>query len=160
MDFITNTSHSICLTGILRLIDTIRLDLKDITWTNVGPAVWNMVESEIGFVAANLPLMGPLFGKLRSRAEILLHAYGSSGKEDGVRASKSHSGTSHQKGFVRIGDRGHGMISSPISHGQSTFEDLELDSLPIQGIKVTNNLEQHSVAADTVVSSKDRDFAT
>lgn len=47
----------------------------DLTYTNVGPALWNMVESEIGFVAANMLCMGPLFGKIRAQGPKIRRLY-------------------------------------------------------------------------------------
>ncbi|KAL9129612.1 MAG: hypothetical protein Q9217_001968 [Psora testacea] len=61
---------SICLIRIVQLVDTIQLDFEDVTWSNVDVAVWNIVESHIGCVAANISLMGPIFTRLGKRFKI------------------------------------------------------------------------------------------
>ena len=55
---IANKPGSVCLTRMVQPVDTIQLDVENLTSSNVDVAIWNIVESEIGLVAANMPLMG------------------------------------------------------------------------------------------------------
>ena len=61
MKSLADSNGSVCLTRIVQLVDTIRLDFEDPTWSNIDVAIWNIIESHIGLVAANIPLVNYLF---------------------------------------------------------------------------------------------------
>jgi len=134
-------------------VDTIRLDFKDPTWSNVEVAIWNMIESHIGAVAANIPLMGPLISllgkQLHRLAKVPSSKHGTSDKQGPSKhALGSHHAVGH--GFRRIGDDGSGNrmlvgVASPeIGKGASESDEemYKMDQLGKHGISVKTELEQ------------------
>ncbi|MCJ1304771.1 hypothetical protein MMC08_007584 [Hypocenomyce scalaris] len=67
LSFVFLLGGVVCISGIFRLIAISKINVLDITWSNVAGALLNMVESLLGFVSANIPLMGPLFNRLRGK---------------------------------------------------------------------------------------------
>ena len=134
-------------------MDTIRLDFKDPTWSNVDVAIWNMIESHIGAVAANIPLMGPLITIVGRQIHLLVST--SSSKDSGPlgqgipKGAQGSSGIFEHK-FRRMQDGGLGdtslmAVSSPVVQGRASQPDDEvyaMDQLGEQGIRVKVDLEQ------------------
>ena len=133
--------------------------IDDITWTNVDVAVWNMVEAHIGCVAANIPLMGPLFSRLGKRLNLSDHMPsswhgGTKDKQSSVQSSakrtlRGHVGVEH--GFKRMEEYGsgvrtsqlQGMVAPTIGTGDKLPDDVfEMENLGGQGIMVKTDLEQ------------------
>ncbi|KAI4127893.1 MAG: hypothetical protein LQ338_002978 [Usnochroma carphineum] len=148
----------ICITRVIQIVDTSRLDFEDVTWSNVNVAIWNMIEVHIGCVTANIPLMGPLFTRFGN----LMHRFGLFGhkrnSETGGTGS-SHSLAKHTlKGRIgvehefqriddfRFGPEKEGRTMTPtIGKGEAHSDDeFELASLGAQGIMVRRDLEQNS----------------
>ena len=135
---------SVCLTGIVRLVESIRLDIQDLPFSNSGPAIWNMVESQVGFVAANIPSKGPLFGKVTATARRLRDTYGSKNLEDGTHGSGKLS-TVHRnsfKGFERMADDDRIGVESTVQPGSPPGNSLYAADIPMSKIVVKTNLEQ------------------
>ena len=152
----TNHSHNVCLTGIVRIIDTIRIDPEDMTYTNTGPALWNIVESNIGFVAANIPLMGPLLGKLYSRVKSLPRSYPTEEIDSGNPASATSKVlTRHgfSKGFERMQDREDIGVRSAIEREVTCPEIAHTESIPMNEIVVETNFELNYENARSTTSS-------
>lgn len=140
------TRNSVCLTGIIRLIDTFAIKSEDLTFTNVSPALWNMVESEIGFVAANLLSMGPLFGRIRAQVPKLRQLYA---KQAGVSKSAGSIGYAMNRrstiggsGLMNHNTNGGGSqtVTASRSHGNSSRGE----AFPMDVITASTNLEQKS----------------
>ena len=129
-----------------------------LTGSNVAAALWNVIEAELGFVAGNVPLMGPLFGKLRRNK-------GSSGTADPTGSARGGPGsTSVQstrqifrskgqyppgEGFERMPDDHRGrLFTSAAPTGKSAMENIEMMGLPVHGIKVQSDLEQNVGSRD------------
>ena len=152
---ISDGNGSICLTRIVQLVDTIRLDFKDPTWSNIDVAIWNIIESHIGVVAANLPLMGPLVNLFARRLHLSVKT-----------ASSNHRGSQGQKlpkyelgsldtlehGFKGTeNDDSSGaarlvvVASSITQQGSSDLGDeiYDMDHFGPQGIRVRTDLEQN-----------------
>ncbi|KAN0092112.1 hypothetical protein V8E51_017959 [Hyaloscypha variabilis] len=53
----------VCLTSIFRFVALARINVKDITYTQVAPGLWTYIELGIGITCGNLPLLRPLFGR-------------------------------------------------------------------------------------------------
>lgn len=140
MKSLTDRNGSVCLTRIVQLVDTIRLDFKDPTWSNIDVAIWNIIESHIGLVAANIPLMGPLLTLLGRRLHL------------SVTTVPSKYGDSHEleHRFNRMDDDGSGdatlvgVASPTITKGASNLDDetYHMDQLGRQGVRVRTDLEQ------------------
>ena len=126
--------------------------------SNVAAALWNVIEAELGFVAGNVPLMGPLFGKLR-------HNKSSSGTADPPGSGRGGpSSTSVQstrqifrskgqfppgEGFERMPDDHRGrLFTSAAPTGKSAVDNIEMMGLPMHGIKVQTDLEQNVGSRD------------
>lgn len=114
---------------------------EDLTWTNVSAAIWNMVESEIGFVAANMLSMGPLFVKLHSQVLKPLHLY--------VRQKAACSRTriilyrrSTINGSGFIDDDAAGERSQIMTAGRSHENNPTRETFSMYTIMVRTNLEQ------------------
>lgn len=144
-EFVANGHFSVCLTGIARIIYTIRLDVKDLPFSNADPAIWNMVESQVGLVAANVPSMGPLFGKLRNTAKRLHDTYNSHKNKH-----ESHGSTMHtvaqrvtNRGFERMVDDEEVGVQSTAQPGSPKVGKNLTESIPLNDIVVTTNLEQN-----------------
>ncbi|KAL6717389.1 hypothetical protein ACLMJK_005304 [Lecanora helva] len=148
----------VCITGIVRLVTLWAIDLKDITWSNVAAALWNVIEAELGFVAGNVPLMGPLFGKLRRHK-------GSSGTGDPTSSGRAGLGTAsvHSNkqifrnkgqyppgdGFERMNDDHRGrLFTLAAPTGKSTMDNIEMIGVPMHSIKVQTDLEQNVGSRD------------
>ena len=131
---------SVCLAGIARIIYTIRLDVLDLTFTNANPSIWNMVESQVGFVAANVPAMGPHFRKVSSMVKKLRSASGSQSL-----SHNSHNLTrnfANSRGFERMRNVDGVAVTATAQPG-SPNEETELeDFIPANGIVVKTNLDQ------------------
>lgn len=140
MKGLTDSNGSVCLTRIVQLVDTIRLDFQDPTWSNVDVAIWNIIESHIGLLAANIPLMGPLITLLGRRLHL------------SVTTAPPKYGDSHklEHGFNRMDDDGSGeatlvgVTSSANANGVSNPDDemYDMDQLGRQGIRVKMDLAQ------------------
>ena len=132
-----------CLTRIVQLVDTVQLDVSDLTWSNVDVAVWNMVESHIGCVAANIPLMRPIFARWAFKGR--LPGYGSSSQREAhanqsmERRNIGYRGT--EFGFQRMND--YGLGKSEVVAG-SAGDSLEMNHVAVHGILVKTDLEQSS----------------
>lgn len=149
-----DSNASVCLTRIIQLVDTIRLDLKDPTWSNVDVAIWNMVESHIGAVAANIPLMGPLIAlvgrRLHLSATIPSSRHGESHKRGGSEYVLGSLGILEHR-FKRMDYDGSGdatfMVVAPprVQEGASELDDEmhNMDQLGRKGIRVKTGLEQN-----------------
>lgn len=134
------------------MVDTIRLDFEDPTWSNVDVAIWNMIESHIGAVAANIPLMGPLITIVGRQIHLLTST--SSSKDSGphgqgiLKGNRGFSGIYEQK-FRRMKDEGLGetslmAVNSPAVQGrafQPNDEAYAMDQLEEHGIRVKTDVE-------------------
>ena len=136
---------SVCLTGIARIIYTIRLDVKDLPFTNADPATWNMVESQVGFVAANVPSMGPLFSKVSNTAKRLHATYVNQKNQH-----ESHGSTKHaipqrvtNRGFERMMDDEEVGVQSTAQPGSPNVDEDLTESIPMNEIVVKTNVEQN-----------------
>ncbi len=136
--------YSVCLAGIARIIYTIRLDVKDLTFTNANPSIWNMVESQVGFVAANIPSMGPLFSKVSNATRRLRNIYGSQSLKH-----ESHGSTRHtvpqrgdNRGFERMENDDRVRVNATVQPGSPNVNSGLTESIPLNNIMVRTNLEQ------------------
>ena len=134
-------------------MDTIRLDFKDPTWSNVDVAIWNMIESHVGAVAANIPLMGPLITVVGRQIHLLTST--SSSKDSGPhgqgipKGARASSGIFEHK-FRRmkdevLGDTSLMAVNFPAVQGKASQPDDEtyaMDQLGEHGIRVKTDLEQ------------------
>ena len=114
---------------------------EDLTWTNVSAAIWNMVESEIGFVEANMLSMGPLFVKLHSQVLKPLYLYvKQNAARSGTRIILYGSSTINGSGFIdddATGERSQIMTASRSHENCPTRESFSMYT-----IIVRTNLEQ------------------
>ncbi|KAK7955094.1 hypothetical protein PG996_015900 [Apiospora saccharicola] len=55
-----NSSRSVCVASIFRILAVEEIDPEDFTFSNVGGGLWSTVEVEVGFICANLPSIRPL----------------------------------------------------------------------------------------------------
>ena len=145
---------SICLARIVQIVDSARLDDKDLTWSNTNVAIWNMVEVHLGCVAANVPLMGPLFYRINTKLRLSqrlhstwpgVHTDGSSKAEHGLKGH--HPGV--EDGFQRMADFNprnnsrEGTSAPSIRRADSSmFEPIELGYRGSHGILVRTDLDQ------------------
>lgn len=152
-----NARNSTCITRVLQIIATSRLDFDDITWSNVYVAIWNLVEVHIGCVTANVPIMAPLVSRYSTGIPRVFR------KTRPGPISKSHVG--NQEGFRRMEEQSYrkGASAPTIGKGQQlSAEELEMAGLGAQGILVRKEVEQNSHArrsleggpVDMVVDSK------
>ena len=134
-------------------MDTIRLDFKDPTWSNVDVAIWNMIESHIGAVAANIPLMGPLITIVGRQIHSLTST--SSSKDNrshgrGIPKEARQSSGIFEHKFRRMKDEGLGdssimAVNSPVVQGRASKPNDEayaMDQLGERGIRVQTDVEQ------------------
>lgn len=128
----------VCLTGIARIIYTLRQDPWDATFTNANPSIWNMVESQAGFVAANLPATGPLISKVIDTAKGWRSTYGSKSL---LHESRSTGNSGSTRGFERM-KHGSGVGTTAAAQpGRLTaINDLE-DLVPLNTVRVKTNME-------------------
>lgn len=145
-NLVADLGHSVCLTRIVQLVDSVRLNYKDPTWSNVDVAIWNMIESHIGAVAANMLLMGPIVSLVskrlrRHKTPVASHRKGiDTGSSSYALASYKRS----EHGFKRMDDDILGVSTPTIESGVSTIDQ----SLSVtgqagySGIKVETDLEQ------------------
>lgn len=134
-----NARSSTCITRVLQIIATSRLDFEDITWSNVEVAIWNMVEVHIGCVTANIPVMAPLASRFSTAISRLLK------RTRPGPISKSDVG--NQEGFRRMEEQIYrrGATAPTIGKGQQlSAEELEMAGLGTQGILVRKEVEQNS----------------
>ncbi|KAI4230612.1 MAG: hypothetical protein LQ349_006154 [Xanthoria aureola] len=130
-----------CITRVLQIIATSRLDFDDITWSNVYVAIWNLVEVHIGCVTANVPIMAPLVSRYSTGIPRVFR------KPRPGPNSKSHVG--NQEGFRRMEEQSYrrGASAPTIGKGQQlSAEELEMAGLGAQGILVRKEVEQNSHA--------------
>ena len=118
--------------------------------SNVSAALWNIIEAELGFVAGNVPLMGPLFAKMRHGKSIRSSEDPTSdGKKNSIGSTRHgfrSKGPSNADGFQRMPDdsRGHLFtMAAPVA--KADISNVELMGLPTHGIKVKTDLEQNIV---------------
>ena len=144
IEMIANACLSVCLTGIARIIYTIRLDVHDLTFTNADPAIWNMVESQVGFVAACIPSMGPVISKFNHTAKGLRQSTGSQSLERVTHESLRHTAPQRgdTRGFERMTEDDRVGVKAMVLPGSSHELDDFTDSIPMNGIVVQTNLEQ------------------
>ena len=63
-----NKFHSVTITSVIRLYSIHEVaNSEDVTWDNVGAAVWSCVESNVGIICACLPASRPLYSILVGR---------------------------------------------------------------------------------------------
>ncbi|MCJ1463565.1 hypothetical protein MMC07_002173 [Pseudocyphellaria aurata] len=130
----------VCLTGIVRLIETIIIETEDFTYTLVRPALWNMVESEIGFVAGNMLSMGPLFGKIRTHVpKIRSHHVKRKAVSDASWSTRPALGRRYSIGGSELRSdnttvKGSPMVSagSRVHYDDSAEEALWMDSIDVK----------------------------
>ncbi|KUJ18951.1 uncharacterized protein LY89DRAFT_667995 [Mollisia scopiformis] len=97
----------VCLTSILRFVALAKINIKDITFTQVSPGIWTYIELGIGITSGNLPLLRPLFGRFfsgNSRNASSATPYGGQGSKSYPLSrvtDRSHNG----EGFHRM-DKG------------------------------------------------------
>ena len=134
-------------------MDTIHLDFKDPTWSNVDGAIWNVIESHIGAVAAKVPLMGPLITLVGRRINLLKSTSSSKDSEphgQGIPKGARGSSSICENKFRRMKNEGLGntslmAVDSPAVQGrafQSDDEAYAMDQLGERGIRVKTDLEQ------------------
>ncbi|MCJ1422470.1 hypothetical protein MMC29_000350 [Sticta canariensis] len=146
LSFVFAIGGFVCLTGIVRLIDTIIIRPKDLTWTNVGPIIWNLVESEIGFVVGNMLSMGSLIGRIRTQAPKPRHPYlkqeaqsnSAASKRSALKRRRSMDGS----GLVNFDVRGGGFQT--VTVGRSDDNSSAEEAFPMDAIIVRTNVEQKS----------------
>lgn len=129
----------------MRLIDTFAIKSEDLTYTNVSPAIWNMVESEIGFVAANLLSMGPLFGRIRAQVPKLRQLYSKQAVSESAGSTGyalNRQSTIGGSGLMNHNTQGGGSqtVTAARSHGNSSRGE----AFPMDVITVRTNPEQKS----------------
>jgi hypothetical protein len=86
-----------------------------LTDSNVPAAMWNLVESNLGLVAANAPCLRPLVKKWISKG--------------GETTTQNSYGASHPTGFARMDDYKTGTkshVTALSRHDQRSEDDLEL----------------------------------
>ena len=135
-----SVTRSVCLTGVARIFYSIRLNVLDFTFMSADSSIWNMVESQVGFVAANIPAMGPLFHKISNMAKKLRNVCSSQHLEYDSHKSTRHS--INNRGFERmmnVDGVGVTVTAQPGSPDQEN--DLE-DLIPMNRIIVRTNLDQ------------------
>lgn len=99
-----------------------------------------MVESQVGFVAANIHAMGPLFCKVSNMVKKLRKTCGSQSLKHDSHKFKRHS--VNNRGFERmINADGVGVTATAQPGSPNRENDLE-DFIPMNGIIVETNLEQ------------------
>ena len=62
----TDSIHSVCVTGIMRVLAYKPHQLNDSTYSGVESMTWSIVEQGIGIVCACLPTLRPLLGFMNS----------------------------------------------------------------------------------------------
>ena len=99
-----------------------------------------MVESQVGFVAANIPAMGPLFGKVSNTVKRLRNPSGSqSFKHDGHKLTRL---SINNRGFERMMNvDGVGVTVTAHLGPPNEASDLE-DFISTHGIIVRTNITQ------------------
>jgi len=143
----------VCITGIIRLWAISKINPFDITYSNVSSSMWNMVESELGMVAANIPSMRPLlkhFSGEKSTSNNSNQGYGYAKNSLKQSSSRQTFGLSSKPpGFERMHDYKNGaqaQVSTMAKSGRSDSDDMELYdlTLPKHGITVRTDVEQHT----------------
>lgn len=142
-DWRAKARSSTCITRVLQIIATSRLDFDDITWSNVYVAIWNLVEVHIGCVTANVPIMAPLVNRCSTAIPRLCK------NEIPGPIPKSQVGNGY--GFRRMEEPACGMaveegaLAPTIGKGQQlSEEELEMAGLSARGIIVRTDVEQNS----------------
>lgn len=104
-----------------------------------------MVESQVGFVAANISSMGPLFGKVGNSAKRLRNTFGSQSL-----THESHGSTRHTapqrgsyRGFERMMDTDAVGVKATVQPGSSNVDKDFTESIPMNEIVVKTNMEQN-----------------
>ena len=151
-DFANNDSR-VCLSRIVQFVYTVRLDYNDITWSNVDVAIWNLVESHIGAVAANIPLLGPLITLLLGRFRTIVTTISPGHGQSGQQSSSEHvlgnmSKPEHR--FRRIdedgskGEESIGLSPPDVGRGSSILDQhtYKYGDIMEGGIKVKTHLSQ------------------
>ena len=144
---VADVGHSVCLARIVQLVDTTRLDYNDTTWSNVDVAIWNIIESHIGAVTANIILMGPVVSLLSKRARRYVMP-ATSHQKNVDPGSSSYALTSYSRpeiGFKKIDDNILGVSTPTIEKGSSQVEPSSSETARSEhhGIKVRTDLEQN-----------------
>ncbi len=105
-----------------------------------------MVESQVGFVAANIPSLGPLFSKVSNTAKRLRNAYGSQSLEHESHRSIRHNvpPSGINRGFERMMDDDGVGVEATVQSGSPSLDNDFAVSIPMNGIVVKTNLEQNS----------------
>lgn len=105
-----------------------------------------MVESQVGFVAANIPSLGPLFSKVGNTAKRLRNAYDSQSLEHGSHRSTRHTVPPNgvNRGFERMMDDDGVGVEATVQPGSPNMDNYLMESIPMNGIVVKTNLEQKS----------------
>ena len=147
-------TYSICLARIVQIVDSARLDQNDLTWSNTNVAIWNLVEVHLGCVAANVPLMGPLFYRINTKLRLSerLHSTwpglttnASSEAEHGLKAhhSRIEDGFQRMTDFNPRNNSREGTSAPSIRRADSSlFEPIELGYRGSHEILVRTDLDQ------------------
>lgn len=106
----TNSSHSVCVTSVMRIISYSPSHLKDNTYWGVGSMTWSGVEQGIGIVCACLPTLRPLLGYIYPK---------------GIKSSKAQQDSSIDMNNFRRSGAVHSELSAP---GKSAWEPAAYDS--------------------------------
>ena len=133
------------MTGIARISFTVKLDVMDLSFSNIDPAIWNMVESQVGFVAANVPSLGLFFGTITEKFKMLHNSYLSQNMKH-----QSLGGSIAQivpqritnRGFERVVDDREVGVEATAQPGSPIEDDGTMEGFPMNEIVVKTSLEQ------------------
>ncbi|CZR55842.1 uncharacterized protein PAC_05730 [Phialocephala subalpina] len=135
----------VCLTSILRFVALAKINVKDITFTQVDPGIWTYIELGIGITCGNLPLLRPLFGRFFSSGS----RNGSSATPYGASGSKSYP-------LSRITDRsynGEGFRCME-SGAKGTGLDVDVESVGESGSEIELNVKGNGSSSAEVASGE------
>ena len=142
--------HSACIASIVRIVAFNQVDLNDLTYTLVTPAIWTIVEQAVGVICACLPTTRPLFGRLLHRIKnISSHGTDSRQPAHSRAIPPSHyrsrptvdvSIDTTKDGFARLNEENMAGVGSVTSHASKPASD----DLPVvaHGIARHQRLEQ------------------
>lgn len=103
-----------------------------------------MVESQVGFLAANIPSMGPLFGRVSNTAKMLRDAYVSRSLKHESHGSTKHTVPQREsnRGFERMLDDVVIGVKATAQPGSPSADNGFVESIPMNEIVVETNLER------------------
>ncbi|MCJ1246920.1 hypothetical protein MMC30_004131 [Trapelia coarctata] len=144
----------VCLASIIRLPLLTKVNFIDATWTIVDPAIWLLVECNIGIVCACLPIMRPLLQSFAPCVGIRTH-----GSRNLQTISPFSSRWTRQSKYNRSGSHsGSGTGSSKGLKGSSDpiVVEHELDIASHKGsIKPADNAGFYTTAMPSIVGRSD-----